>query len=274
MPVERVDSLDDPRVADYRNVRDADLLGRRGVFMAEGDLVVRTLVDRSAFTTRSLLLSETRLEAMSDLVGRLPESVPVYVAAQNVMNGIVGFHIHRGCLAAGERPAERDPADLARACARATRPLLILEDLANHDNVGGLFRNAAAFGGGGILLTRRCCDPLYRKAIRVSIGTALTLPFAFVGDSARAIALARECGLETIALTPDPASQSLASLVRAGGVRSGAALLIGAEGPGLTRAALAEADRRVRIDIEAEVDSLNAMVAGAIALFALRAARV
>jgi len=269
MPVERIETQDDPRVADYRNVRDADLLKGNALFMAEGELVVRTLVDRSPLSPRSLLLSDTRLEAMSDLVERLPEQVPAYVATQDVMDEIVGFPIHRGCLAAGERPPARDPHTLMRQAAEGGRAALILEDLANHDNIGGLFRSGAAFGVGCVLLTRRCCDPLYRKAIRVSIGAALTIPFAFIESASEGVEIARAAGLLPVGFSPEPGAESLADLVRTGGPATPPALLIGAEGPGLSEEAKRAAGRLVRIEIDPDVDSLNAMVAGSIALFAL-----
>ena len=175
-----ITSIDDAGadLAAYSNLTDAqlrarDFSGDRGVFIAEGELVVRKLIG-SRFPVRSLLVTEPGLERIGDALERLPETTPVYVAPVDLLQQIVGFPFHRGVLACGER-APDPPLESLLAGARA---LVILEDLANHDNVGGIFRNAAAFGATGVLLDPETCDPLYRKAIRVSAGAALVVPFA------------------------------------------------------------------------------------------------
>jgi tRNA G18 (ribose-2'-O)-methylase SpoU len=268
MPIQPINSLDDPRVEDFRNVRDADLVGRRGVFIAEGELVVRALVEGSRFGVKSLFLSEKRAEAMADVIERIGERGPVYVAPQNVMDGVVGFHIHRGVLACGERGAAPDAAALVAGLPRGRARVLALQTLANHDNVGGLFRNAAAFGVGCVLLDSQSCDPLYRKAIRVSMGAALRVPFARV-EMAEAIDLLRAHGFVTCALTPGADAEDI-DVFAAHNAPERVALLLGAEGPGLTQGVIEAADVRLRIPIATDVDSLNVNVAGAVGLFTLR----
>lgn len=259
----RVERLDDPRLADYANLRDAELRARRGdapdgVFMAEGELVVRQLLD-SACRVRSVLITERRLAAMSTDLARLPRGVPVYLVEQALMNEVVGFNIHRGVLAAGCRPAPPAPLDVVRSA----RALVVLENLANHDNVGGVFRNIGALigRGGAALLSPGCCDPLYRKAIRVSMGQALRVPFARVDDWPGSLT---SLGLTLIALTPRSDAVPIEELALPSGTKP--AFMVGAEGPGLSEAVLALAHHRVRISIGSGVDSLNVAVALGIAL--------
>lgn len=277
-----IGSTSDPRVAEYANLREAQLLHLAadpanpptGIFIAEGDLVVRQLI-ASRHTVRSVLLTRKRLDALADALAQLPRSTPIYVVEQEVMNGIVGFNIHRGVLAAGVRPT---PPDLD-AVLRASETLVILEDLANHDNVGGIFRAAAALAGmanldhdgpprgASVLLSPRCCDPLYRKAIRVSMGTVLHTPFARVTPWPESLDRIKAAGFTLIALTPAPDAAAIDEIDR---TRLGRpALLLGAEGPGLTPAVIARADLRVRIPIDPRVDSLNVVVAAGIALHRL-----
>jgi tRNA G18 (ribose-2'-O)-methylase SpoU len=276
-----LDTLDDPRTAEYRALRDAHLRDAaadpaepsHGVFIAEGELVVRQLFS-SSLRTRSVLLTHQRLSTMRDALEHLPSGTPIYLTGQAVMNGIVGFNIHRGILASGDRPPQPDLGVLLRTCAS----LVILEDLANHDNVGGIFRCTAALAGipspgvagptgAAVLLSPRCCDPLYRKAIRVSVGAALHIPFARLSSWPDQLHTVRDAGFRLIALTPDPAAIPIDQVGLSAGSRS--ALILGAEGPGLTDAALTLADVRVRIPISFEVDSLNVTVAAAIALHRL-----
>jgi tRNA G18 (ribose-2'-O)-methylase SpoU len=274
-----IQSIADPRVADYAGLRDAQLRQlagdpaspATGVFIAEGELVVRQLL-ASRLSVRSVLLTRQRLSAMRDAIDRLPPYAPVFVAEQEVMNGVVGFNIHRGVLAAGLRPPP-PPLDALLASSSA---LVLLEDLANHDNVGGIFRATAALAGiadptrsgpprgASVLLSPRSCDPLYRKAIRVSMGTALLLPFARLDPWPAGLLRLKEAGFTLAALTPDPSAIPIEQVSRTGGARP--ALLLGAEGPGLSRAALDAADLKVRIPIDPGVDSLNVAVAAAIAL--------
>ncbi|MFG0275339.1 MAG: TrmH family RNA methyltransferase [Phycisphaerales bacterium] len=268
---QRIDALDDPRIDDYRDVRDADLLGRRGVFMAEGDLVVRLLIDSARFRPVSVFLSEKRLDAMGDAIGRLPADTPVYVAAQPVMDDVVGFHIHRGVLAAGRRAVDSTPEACIDALPGGPGLVICCETLANHDNVGGVFRAGAAFGAGAVLLDDRSCDPLYRKAIRVSMGHALRVPFARQGSTAEHIALLQQRGFTVCALALTEGVIDLPDLVRDRLVPERIAVLLGAEGPGLTDESLNNADLVVRIPMAPGVDSLNVAQAAAVACYALRA---
>jgi len=288
MPLVDIDNLNDPRIDDYRNVREADLVGRRGLFIAEGPLVVRRLIEESPFPCRSMLLARKRVGAMerevAALGARAPDA-PVLVASQRVMDAIVGFPIHRGVLAVGERAETTTLADALGAPLQTQRTIVALEGLANHDNVGGVFRNAAAFGVDQVAFDARTCDPLYRKAIRVSIGCALTLPFARVerwpgapaGSSdmraAGGLAQLDEAGFVTIALTPARDAIALSAAMEDVPPVARVALLLGEEGAGLTAETLAQANIRARIDTTNAVDSLNVANAGAIAMHMLRQRR-
>ncbi len=281
-----VQSLDDPRLRPYATMRDAELRHREdptnpvlagpdrdrgggGAFMAEGELVVRRLIE-SRFAVESVLLTPTRLRTVEDALTRLPPETPIYLAEQGVMNAVVGFNIHRGILAVGLRGRDPDPLELARQA----RTLLVLEDLVNHDNLGAMFRNAAALGGEGtaILLSPRCADPLYRKALRVSVGYALHVPFARASSWPGILADLRAMGFHVLALTGTPGAEDIVDVARDFEQASGQprlALLFGTEGAGLTPEAMAAADRRVRIAMAPGVDSLNVAVAAAVALHRL-----
>src|SRR6266481_4108810 len=169
MGVERVSDVDDPRLADYRDLKDGARRRRDGTFIAESRQVVRRLLGGSRFRARSVLATEAAAEDLRDV---LPAGLPVYVAPEATLQRVVGFNFHRGCLAVGERGAELGLDGLLDA-----RVLLVLEGVTNPDNIGGAFRNAMAFGVGGVVLAPRCSDPLYRKAIRVSMGGTLVVPF-------------------------------------------------------------------------------------------------
>lgn len=286
----RITNIDDPRVAIYRNQKDAWLTVRRnlarhagphtglddriaGLFMAEGELVVRQLL-KSEFPVHSILMGEARLESTADLRATLPAEVPVYVADGPTIAAIVGFDLHRGLLAAGIRPSP--PPHTLDTLAEplpngARRTLIVLEELANHDNIGAIFRNAAALVGrdrAGVVLSPRCADPLYRKALRVSIGQALRVPFCWADDEPWPAPLTRlaDLGYRTLALTPGADAIDIAAVPRDG---SPLALVLGAEGPGLTDAAMHACTHRVRIPIRPEADSLNVATTAAVALHAL-----
>ena len=198
----RIDDPDDARIDHYRAVRDRDLAGRGGRFLAEGEVVLRALLGpRGRFQAESLLLSESRADSIAPTLASLAPSLPVYVAGQRVMDTIVGFHIHRGALGIGLRGPHKAASDLLSAVPDCAL-ILCLVGLANHDNVGGAFRNAAAFGADGVLLDRTSCDPLYRKAIRVSVGASLQVPFAWAGSADEMIDALAGAGFETFALNP------------------------------------------------------------------------
>jgi tRNA G18 (ribose-2'-O)-methylase SpoU len=265
MRVISVATAEDPRIAEYAAVRDRDLAGREGTFVVEGKVALRVLVDRGAYPIRSVLLAERRVEAVSDLLARLGTDVPVYVASQATMDAIVGFPIHRGVLAMAERTPVPCADDLLQAIGPGARLVVGLVGVVNHDNVGGVFRNAAAFGVVAALLDAVTCDPLYRKAIRVSSGASLFVPFArSSSEHALVDALAR-AGFEIWGLSPK-AGADVREIVPGGRT----ALLVGAEGDGLSAEVLARV-RAVRIPMTAGFDSLNVAVASGIAMFQARA---
>jgi len=269
MKIVRIDDFEDPRIDDYRNLKDAALAAARSRFIVEGRGNLRVLLDRSGFEPDSILLSERSLRAMERELEALGPRCPVLVAEQPVLDRIVGFPIHRGALAVCERGAGADPLDLARRLlAEEPAPrVIVLEGLTNHDNVGGIFRNVMALGGGAVLLCARSCDPLYRKAIRTSMGGSLCVPFARTRELQDLLLGLRELGYGLLALDPDPTGSDVAELDAAS--VGPVALLLGTEGEGLSEETLALADHRVRIEMSPGVDSLNVSVAAAIALHRL-----
>lgn len=260
MPVVRIDHFDDPRLAVYRSVSDAELLRKRNRFVAEGRLVVGRLLD-SGHRLDSMLVNEASLRALGSALEAVPDDVPVYVCTTDEFAAITGFNLHRGCLALAERPRERQLEDVLRQ----SDLLLVLEAVADADNVGSAFRNAAAFGA-SVVLSETCCDPLYRKAIRTSMGSVLHTPFARAVDWPRDLAALKNEGFAIVALTPRKDAIDLSACPRrAPGQR--VALVVGSEGPGLSAGAEAMADVCVRIPICPDVDSLNLATATGIALY-------
>ena len=260
----RIDDVDDPRVADYRELREADLAGRRDAFIAESEVVLRVLVARGRFPIRSVFLAESRLDKVADARVSLDPSVPVYVAPQAILSAVVGFRFHRGIVASGQRRDRTTPAEVLADPPTPCR-VMVLEGLTNHDNVGGIFRNAAAFGASALLLDPTTCDPLYRKAIRVSVGGSLVVPYARATSTAEAIAATKEAGFTTVALSPSPTATPMEELF-ADGAPSRVALMVGTEGPGLTAESMAAADVVCRIEMAPGFDSLNVGTATGIAL--------
>lgn len=254
-----VDDPDDPRVAAFRDIRERDLVGRQRAFVAEGEVVLRVLARRAPHRAVSLLVAQNRLDGLGDILAGLPPDVPVHVASQAVMDRIAGFPIHRGILALGraEPPAEPD-ALLAGFPRRAALPVLV--GIANHDNMGGIFRNAAAFGVPGILIDAASCDPLYRKAIRVSVGAALIVPHARLPAGADVVALLERHGFTPVALSP-AGRDELRDFVPP----PRAAYLFGTEGPGLPADLMART-RTLRIPMAAGFDSLNVATTAGIVL--------
>lgn len=258
----------DPRIADYRDVRDRDLKGRGGLFMAEGAVVLREMTRSARFAFESVLIAQNRVSAMADWIAGLPGDVPVHVADGAVMDAIAGFPIHRGVLALARRGDPLTP-EILLADAPADALVVACFGITNHDNLGGIFRNAAAFGAAAILLDPQCCDPLYRKALRVSVGAAARVPFAQLdpapGDAGNACALLRSHGFEPLALSP----RGTLTLAQAASLHTGRrALLLGSEGPGLAPDLIAAATS-VRIDMAGDFDSLNVATTSGIALYAL-----
>jgi tRNA G18 (ribose-2'-O)-methylase SpoU len=254
---------DDPRIAVFRDVRDRDLAGRASGFIVEGEVVLNVLARSRLHRARALLIADKRLARLTPLIARFGEDVPVYAAAQPVMDRIVGFPIHRGILAHGERAPAASAESLLAACAPDAL-VVALFGAANHDNIGGIFRNAAAFGVSAVLLDPGCCDPLYRKAIRVSVGAALTVPFARLAPGQDAVELLTAHAFTPLALSP-AGRTPLAALARP----PRAAVLLGAEGPGLPAHILARA-RTVAIPMAGRLDSLNVATTSGIVLHHLR----
>ena len=263
MPLVRIDNPDDPRIADYRNVPDGDLIERRGVFVAEGRLVVRRLLQSTRMHARSVMVTPTAHTAIADALDP-HRDVPVFLVAQPLIDAITGFHIHRGCLAIGERPPALD----GRTLTRDARRMIVLERIGNADNVGAMFRNGAAFGVDAVLLGPACTDPLYRKSIRTSMGAALSIPFAQMIPWPRALRDLRDCGIITLAMTPSPDARALGECAIELRDRR-VALVVGHAGEGLTLEALDACDYRARIPMAAGVDSLNVATATAIGLYEL-----
>lgn len=261
MPLIRVEGPTDPRVADYRQLADADLIGRRGLFVAEGRLILQRVVDENRFTVRSVLLNETNHRALSAALSTLPADVPILLCETADFLGITGFNLHRGCLALVERLAPTPSCEILRDA----KTLVVLEAVTNADNVGGVFRNVAAFGADGVVLSPTTCDPLYRKAIRTSMGATLRVPFSRIDEWPSGLADVRATGFTLVALTPRHPSVTLDEFI-AFGRPSRIALLVGTEGAGLSAGAENAADVRVRIPIRDGVDSLNLAVATGIAL--------
>lgn len=265
-PIIAIDDLNDPRVADYAGIRDRDLLGaagRPGLFVGETRLVVDRMLEREGMT-RSVFVEvrhAASMRAAMDRAGR--GDVPLFAAPEPIIAGIAGFNVHRGVLAIGHRPSEasieldRLPRD------GSLRTLLACEDITNIDNVGGLYRNAAAFGADAVLLSPQCHDHLYRKCLRVSMGHALSMRTArsraWPDDLRR---LRDEWGLHLIGLAIGPGARPLDEIP----IPERTAIVVGAEFSGLADATLRICDSIARIPMAPGIDSLNVSVAAAVAL--------
>lgn len=259
MNLVRVEHTDDPRIAAYRDIRERDLAGRQGRFIAEGKVVLDVLLSARRFPVESVLVLENRLAGLAAILAKAPPALPVYVAGSETMDRIAGFHMHRGILAVGyRRAAEPATALLDQLPERALAVVLV--GISNHDNIGSIFRNAAAFGADAVFLDATCCDPLYRKAIRVSVGAALKVPFAVFDDTAAFTEALALHGFEQFALSPR-GSFDIQEVCR--GERL--ALYLGTEGEGLPDSLLHRL-KTVRIAIRRDFDSLNVAAASAIAL--------
>ena len=267
MPVIPIAASEDPRVAEFRNVPDAELLSRHGLFVAEGRLVVRRLLEESSFAARSVMVTEPALASLHDVV-TAHGALPVYVVRQDVMDEITGFNIHRGCLALGERPLPRSVNSLTGQ----TRRLVAMERVGNVDNVGAIFRNAAAFDVDGILVGPSCADPLYRKAIRTSMGAALITPFADAQPWPAVLQELHTDGWAVVAMTPSSTALPLADVAEVvRGLRT--VIVVGHEGDGLTQDSITACGYQARIPMANGVDSVNVATATAIALYELTLTR-
>lgn len=254
---------DDPRVADYRALTDVELRTRfeapHGLFIAEGELVLRRAL-RAGYRPRSVLIDAKRVGQISDVdIGE----APVYAAGQQLLELVTGFHVHRGLLASFHRKPLPSAAEVLADAHRVA----ILEDVNNHTNVGAVFRGAAALGMDAVLLSPSCADPLYRRSVRVSMGEVFAVPYARLEPWPSALESVRAAGFTLLALTPAPDAVSIKDLT--GAQRERPALLLGAEGAGLSARALQVADARVVIPMRRGVDSLNVAAAAAVAFWEL-----
>ncbi len=260
--VETVEDPEDPRLADYREIRDAERRRRDGTFIAEGRQVVRRLLGAARYRVRSALVTPPALDALGPAL--MAAGVHVFMVRQAIVEAVVGMEFHHGCLAAGERGPEPS-AQYVLGELRSDR-VVVLEGLGDSSNVGAMFRNALAFGVGAVFLAPGTADPLYRKAIRVSSGATVAMPFARLEDWPRDLGLLRAAGYTILALTPREEAVSLSELGDRRPLPGRLALLLGTEGRGLSDTALAAADLQVRIPMAPEMDSLNVAAAGAVAL--------
>jgi tRNA G18 (ribose-2'-O)-methylase SpoU len=266
MNLQYLSSAQDPRVADYTQLTDTALRRRRepaeGMYIAESSKVLRRAI-AAGHTPRSFFLAEKWLADLEDVISRFPD-VPVLVGAPEVLEAITGFHLHRGAMAAMNRPA---PLAVAEVLSGARR-VAVLEDIVDHTNVGAIFRSAAAMGMDAVLISPRCADPLYRRSIRVSMGTVFQIPWARLDDWPGELALLRQEGFTTAALELTEDAITLDELESRDFDKL--ALVLGTEGAGMLPDTLAGVDLKVMIPMRAGVDSLNVAAASAVAFWACR----
>lgn len=251
----------DPRLSDYTDLTDVALRSKReaaeGIFIGEGELVIRRAL-KAGYALRSVLTSQKRLSTVEDVVGE----ADVFLAEEDILESLTGFHVHRGALAAFDRKPSINALDLLDGFSR----IAILEDINSHTNIGAIFRNAAGLGIQAVLLSPSCADPLYRRAVRVSMGEVFAIPWGRFDDWPADLDVVRGAGFTVVALALGEASVPLDTVGRC----AKAAVLLGAEGPGITRAALEQADVVASIPMSAGVDSLNVAAASAVAFYAMR----
>jgi tRNA G18 (ribose-2'-O)-methylase SpoU len=263
-----VDDPDDPRLRDYTDLTDVELRRRRepaeGLFIAEGEKVIRR-ARAAGYETRSMLLSAKWVDTMRDVIDELP--APVYVVDPELAERVTGYHVHRGALAS----MRRRPLPAAAGLLRGARRVAVLESVNDHTNIGAIFRSAAALGMDAVLLSPDCADPLYRRSVKVSMGAVFAVPYARVETWPKGLEAIREAGFTLLALTPDEKARSLDEA--APHRRDKVALMLGAEGDGLSTRALAAADERARIPMSHGVDSLNVAAAAAVAFYAVTTGR-
>jgi tRNA G18 (ribose-2'-O)-methylase SpoU len=266
----RIEHADDPRIDEFRSIRERDLVGRHGRFIAEGTVVLRMLAaahGRSAeFTAEKILILENRLAGVADILADFPDDVPIYVASSAVLDGIVGFHLHRGILAVGRRVREPSAAELLAALPQNALVAAAI-GISNHDNIGSIFRNAAAFGADAVLLDETCCDPLYRKALRVSVGAVLQVPYARGGGVSDIVQALVEADFAIWGLSPAGRTE-----IRKVPASPKMALLTGSEGHGLPPALMSRI-QTAGIAQAPGLDSLNAATATGIALYQIAGAQ-
>ena len=263
MAQERIEKEDDPRLEPFRDVRDPEWLRARGLFLAEGRKLVDLLARAPGFRTHAVLATAQALAALREPLALLPGDVPVYEVTPALLREVAGVRFHQGCVAAGLRLHAPAAAELIGGDARR---VVVLERLSDPDNVGSIFRSAVAFGVDALLLSPGCASPLYRKAVRTSMGASLRLPFAELEPWPEALDRLRREGFCLLALTPDPEALDLEQWAAGTERPERVALLFGTEGDGLSAAAAARATHSVRIAMDPRADSLNVATAAAIAL--------
>ena len=261
-PLIPVGDVGDPRLADYVGLTDVHLRRKletaHGLFLAEGEKVIRRAI-AAGYQVRSLLVTRDRLASLSDLAASCPG--PVYVIAPAAAEALTGYRVHRGTLASMHRLPLPSVADLTGGASR----IVVLEDIVDHANVGAIFRCTAALGFDAVILAPRCADPLYRRAVKVSMGAVFAVPYARLDDWRHGLGGLRQAGFRVLALTPAPDAVPIGEVPAGGRI----ALLVGTEGDGLSARWLAAADARVRIPMSGGVSSLNVASAAAIACYLL-----
>ena len=259
-----LDDPADPRLADYRDLRDVELRkhleAEHGLFLAEGEKVVRRAVE-AGFPARSFLMAPRWLDGLADVLDG--SDAPCYVVSEELAERVTGFHVHRGALAS----LERRPLPPVEQVLEGARTVLVLEDIVDHTNVGAILRSGAALGVDAVLLSPRCADPLYRRAVKVAMGAVFTLPWTRVEDWYDALPALSSRGFTTVAMTlaedAVPLDDAVAGLDKV-------ALVLGGEGHGLSPRWQASADRRAVIPMRAGIDSLNVAAATAVGCYALQ----
>ncbi|MGZ5418334.1 MAG: TrmH family RNA methyltransferase [Nocardioides sp.] len=260
-----ITDADDPRLADYRDLRDVELRkhleAQHGLFLAEGEKVVRRAVE-SGYVPRSFLMSPRWLDGLADVLSASPDA-PCYVVSEALAERVTGFHVHRGALAS----LERRPLPSLDAVLEGARTVLVLEDIVDHTNVGAILRSGAALDVDAVLLSPRCADPLYRRAVKVAMGAVFSMPWTRLEDWYDALPALSSRGFTTVAMTladdARPLDDAVAGLEKV-------ALVLGGEGHGLSPRWETSADRRAIIPMREGIDSLNVAAATAVACYALQ----
>lgn len=259
-----IEDPNDPRLGDYVGLTDVELRRRRepqeGLFIAEGEKVIRR-ARAAGYRMRSMLLSAKWIDVMRDVIDEVP--APVYAVAPELAEQVTGYHVHRGALASMQRKPLREAEDLLAGARR----IAVLEGIVDHANLGAVYRSAAALGMDAVLLSPDCADPLYRRAVKVSMGTVFSVPYAILDPWPRALEALRDAGFSLLALTPHPDAVPLPEVPPK--VLDRCAVMLGSEGNGLSTEALRAADAWARIPMYHDVDSLNIAAAAAVSFYAL-----
>ncbi|MFH8481287.1 TrmH family RNA methyltransferase [Streptomyces sp. NPDC018055] len=263
-----IDDPDDPRLSDYIGLTDVELRRRRepaeGLFIAEGEKVIRR-ARHAGYEMRSMLLSAKWVDVMRDVIDEVP--APVYAVAPELAERVTGYHVHRGALAS----MQRKPLPTADELLTTARRVVVMESVNDHTNIGAIFRSAAALGMDAVLLSPDCADPLYRRSVKVSMGAVFSVPYARLEAWPKTLETVRGAGFRLLALTPDAKATSIDEAAPHRLER--VALMLGAEGEGLSTKALMAADEWVRIPMAHGVDSLNVGAAAAVAFYAVATGR-